>query len=256
MRRVFTIILSMLAAVLFTAATASATSSAAGATRSGSDRDFGVTEAPKGPTKTCVDTAHERNLAAWACMGSDLITKGKVEHLGKDNKQMRPVVSTDKAAPTDEWCEPYGLCTRVINDYTSETKANIWYGYGDQNVGTYDATLRNNLNGRQARLTTSLQLDGGPSLYFPSVTTQCWEEIAFWPDTDCGSKTMGGAFLPSEFSSWSDGPTGGNRLENSNEYYHSLGATFRPTGYPAQSGVLFETPYFYCWGDDPCYVAE
>ncbi|MHA6797974.1 hypothetical protein [Bounagaea algeriensis] len=250
MRRLFALVISVMAAVLLTTATASAAPAA------GTGGDFGVTEGPEGPTKMCVDTAHERNLDAWACMGSDLIVNGKVEHLAEDKKPMRPEVSTDQATPTQEWCEPVGLCTRIINDYTSETKANIWYGYGDENVGTYDATLRNNLNGRQPRLTTSLQLDGGPPLYFPDITTQCWEEITWWPDAECGSNTMGGAYLPGEFSTWRDGPTGGERLENSNEYYHGLSATFRPTGYPVQSGTLFETPYFYCWGEDPCYVAE
>jgi hypothetical protein len=84
-----------------------------------------------------------------------------VEQLSKSNQEP----SLSAASPTDDedsWCEPTGMCTRLISDYIRETKANIWYGYGGETVGSYDAVLRNNLNGRQPRLTTTLIYDELP----------------------------------------------------------------------------------------------
>ncbi|MGV4986204.1 hypothetical protein ACVB8X_32715 [Streptomyces sp. NRAIS4] len=245
MRRLITATVAALAAVLLSVGTASGAGH-------GKQHDL-TADVPAGPTKKCVTTAQQRDLASWACMGSTLLANGKAEQL--DKSAAKPAVTAKAATDDDEdsWCEPTGLCTRLISDYIRETKANIWYGYGDQTVGSYDAILRNNLNGRQPRLTTTLILDEGPPLYFPTVTTQCYEEISFWPDNPCGTDTMGGAYLNGPMARWDGGQRYGDRLDNSNEYYHALDASWVPTGYAPLSGRLFETPYFNCYGSDPCY---
>lgn len=250
MRRVITSTIAALTAVLLSLGAMTPAQSAENGTGA---RDL-TAAVPDGPAKKCVETAESRDLASWACVGSELLANGKVEQLGP--QEQRPTVSTYAPDDEDGWCETTGLCTRLVSDYIRETKANIWYGYGDRTVGSYDAVLRNNLNGRQPRLTTTLILDDGPPLYFPTITTTCYEEHTLWPDDTCGADTMGGAYLTTEGSRWSSGLRYGDRLENSNEYYHALDAGWVPTGYAPLSGRLFETPYFYCWGEDPCYFTE
>jgi hypothetical protein len=261
MRKPATAAASILGALLL-AVTTMATAHASPVSDDGTDHvrsaDSRLTSVPKGATKDCVDTAHRRDLRAWACVGSDLYANGKVEHLAKDNKPQKPTLTAAPNADDDSWCEPTGLCSRLVNDYIRETKANIWYGYGSENVGTFDAVLRNNLNGRQPRLTTTLIHDEGPALYFPDTRTICWEEESLWPDNECGTDVMGGAFLSTPGARWSSGEKRGAWLENSNEYYHELAASWVPTGRPPLSGTLFETPYFNCYGtsDDNCYFPD
>jgi hypothetical protein len=203
-------------------------------------------------SRHCVDAARARPASSWICVGSVLIADGTVHRLAPQQVAR----TAERADDYDSWCEYTGVCDRKINDYVMERKANIYYGYGDENVGTYDAILRINLNGRQPRYTTTLIWDGGPGIYFQRVQVACYESISWWPDEPCGTHTMGrGVYISGEGWRWTSGVVKGKWLSSSNEYYATLLARWVPTGRPPLAGQLFESPMFNCYGsdDDNCY---
>jgi hypothetical protein len=215
----------------------------------------------KGALSTeCTEMAKAAGLSNWFCVGGN-VYDAKTGEKKSDNLTRRQLQNGASAADDyDLWCEPTGICDRQISNYILESKANYEWGLIDSNgnythKGDWDAILRINLNGRSARFSQTLIWDSGPGLYFPRVWAVCYEEIPNWPDTVCGDHTTGqGVYITPGGWRW-DGPLfQGNYLANSNEYYLQFQSQARPTGYDQTMDVpYFESPYFYCYGGDPCY---
>lgn len=209
----------------------------------------------------CIQMAKKAKLEAWFCTGGNVFDARTGEQKS-DNLVQRQRESAEVSPLThdwDYWCEAQTICDRQISNYIMETKVN--YEWGTTNSegvytrrGLWDEILRINLNGRQARFWTAEIWDYGPSLYVPRIWARCWEQIDFFADEPCGEYTIdSGVYISSSSQQKRSEMKYTARLNDSNEYYLAVHAQVRPTGYGTLTQPPFESPLFYCYGNDNCY---
>lgn len=198
--------------------------------------------APAGsPLAACTSAAESRKLDRWSCLGGVLTWESPVAD--KDGQYVRSErIAAEVAGPPtaiaadddyDYWCENGSVCTRKISAYISETKGNGTYGDSNGSIGRHDLIIRTSLNGRQANWNVSVIWDGGPNIYFSNFNVNCRED-QLGPDSNCGVfRAIGnGNYIGPGRVRVNSGIIYGNRLNDANPYYATLGGYFTPDGYP------------------------
>lgn len=142
----------------------------------------------------------------------------------------------------DGWCENGSICGRNISQYITEVKGNAAYGNQYGAIGTYDAVLRVNLNGRQANGTVTIIWDSGPALNFNGSRYNCYQVGV----TACGSHVVADRRVTSTSRRSSSGLIYGNYLANSADYYNAFDTNFVPDGYPQYDAAPINTYKFTC----------
>ncbi|MEV0269894.1 hypothetical protein AB0H43_14040 [Hamadaea sp. NPDC050747] len=210
--------------------------------------------------RPCIETAIAMRPNAWVCTGYGLtiVDEGGTATFTSISPAVPETTEDLRGASIlsddyDTWCETGSICHRKINSYAEETKGNAAYGDSSGLIGTYDAIIRTNLNGRQGQWKVTLIWDGGPALNFYDVYIHCKEEISNFPDSNCGDHYAGAPRIGSFLWRWDSGTLYGNRLANSNEYYANLNLIFDPDGpYTAHSAGTLSTSQFNCYGTSNC----
>lgn len=224
--------------------------------------------------QNCVSVALKQKNQQWICTSEGLLVsknqRGEpVEHFtpvqsgtapeGKGAPEGRGAPGSEVGAMShdyDSWCESGSICSRKISSYIHETKGNAAYGNQNGVIGSYDAIVKTNLNGRQARWTVTLIHDSGPSLRFSYATMRCWQDRDWWTsDLHCGDKSVGSPSISRYNRVWTSYTIYSNYLANSDDYYAQFLTNFTPYGYPTYTAGPLRTANFNCYGgaNDICY---
>lgn len=209
----------------------------------------------------CVGKAAKMKASAWICTAEGLSIT--VDLHGKTVDRFIPLKSTDynaaPATPTaapetlstmavgddyDYWCETGTICHRNPSPYSEETKGNAAYGDGSGALGSYDAIIRTNLNGRQAQWDVTIIWDSGPSLAFSSTYVQCIEDSTF--PVICGTHDLSNYTLTSSSFRHAYPRIYGNKLNNADKYHGAFHTHFTPSGYGIYNASTLSTGRFTC----------
>lgn len=227
-----------------------------------------VTQADVKPAvQNCVSVALKQKNEQWTCTSEGLLVtrnhKGEaVEHFTPISSGMAPEgqdagPSSDQLGAMshdyDTWCEYGSICHRKISSYIHETKGNAAYGNQSGVIGSYDAVVRTNMNGRQHRWTVTLIHDSGPSLRFSYAKMRCWQDRAWMSDLHCGDRGIGSPSVSRYNRTWTSSLIYGNYLANSDDYYAQFLTNFTRYGYPTYTAGALRTAKVNCFGNDNCY---
>lgn len=207
------------------------------------------------PLDSCTTEAVRREIQSWVCIGNHLVEMSGNEptRLVPGGERSSPAIETSPSARLqdqddyDTWCEGGDVCSRRISAFISETKGNGAYGNATGSIGRFDVILKTNLNGRSPRWTISFIHDEGPPLNLENPQVQCFEDVNFFPDSDCG-------LYPSDQNPrigpgarrWNSQLLNGVPLEDENDYYGEVYARFTPDGQPPQTILPLRSANFNC----------
>lgn len=231
------------------------------------------TNAAGSPTVTqseaaCVESAAERNLEVWTCMGGTLTYFDERDvssnELRTVSVQVAPTLvtyATDAEAsmtpfdttvapmsttdPDNFWCESgASVCRNIGNDYNGKVKGNVLWGNTNGVRGEFDLVLKTKLNGRQSQASVKIFRDSGANLRFTNLRIECQHHgNAF----GCGSQFADNSDgVVSVTSSWIGPLVYGNRLEQKGTYNDRLTGRVTPTGAPVLPLPTLNGPNFAC----------
>jgi hypothetical protein len=184
--------------------------------------------------QNCFNAAQEAGAEAWVCTGDGLtVTAQDAEATSTFTSIPAPQAKTEQgpsvaaAEPSpDSWCENGGICNQKVSSYIAWTKGNAAYGDADGAIGSWDNTIRVNLNGRSPRYTLTEVLDSGPTLYL-DLTLDCREVPA--PYSWCGNSVRE-ATISAASRTWSSGLINGSPLSDATSYRALVGGHFTAAG--------------------------
>jgi len=224
-----------------------------------------VGESPGQPTplESCTNEAVRREIQSWVCIGDYLVEMSGNEptHMvphGERSSSVRVISTSARQQGQDDydtWCENGDVCSRKISTFISETKGNGAYGNASGRIGRFDVILKTNLNGRSPRWAISFIHDEGPSLNLDNPQVQCFEDVVFFPDSDCG-------LYPSDRNPrigpgarrWDSQLLNGVPLKDENDYSAEVYARFTPDGHPPQTIAPLRSANFNCpSGEANCF---
>lgn len=195
---------------------------------------------PDSPLAACVAAAKVMRPSAWTCLGGQLsmTTTNAAGELVTERREIVsvPMEETKLKAPMtsaiavpgaddyDAWCESGTICTRLINDYTSEVKGNAAYGDQDGVIGSFDQVLRQSFSGDTPRWRGVLIWDGGPAINGNNWHIRCRKSDAF-SDSVCGDNPWDpGTISSSSYRTWIPTSSGyrynSESLSGSSNKYH------------------------------------
>jgi hypothetical protein len=166
---------------------------------------------------------------------------------------------TGSADPDDAWCEfsPTAICHDRVSSYVATTKGNGKYGVGTQPLGNIDVVIRTNLNGRAGRWTVKLFWDDGPRVDFSILAVNCWEDMGWLPDPNCGTHYVSGTpWVGPTKPKYQSSTIYGNQLADANDYYAEVWGVFQADGWEEYPILLdsLKTMSFICpTGNGGCY---
>lgn len=220
----------------------------------------------------CIAQAVAEKANHWLCDSSGLSV------IGTDSAGRSAVIAHTAIAPAiiqsaqteaasaslttgddyDYWCETSGVCSRDISPYISETKGNATYGNANGVIGTFDVIIRTNLSYRTPNWKESLIWDGGPAVTFSELWIDCYENVDYWWDNNCGvfSPFSGGAYpvISGALGAWrwNSSTIYGNYLNNDSTYYALTNGRFYPSGYDQFLMESLSTDRYNCPHNSAC----
>lgn len=218
----------------------------------------------------CVALAAKVRAMAWVCTADGLAVSRDAR--GKAVSTFRALKSTDYTTAAtvqrtggvstlavgddyDGWCETGTICHRYPSNYAEETKGNAAYGNGSGAIGSYDAIIRTNLNGRQAQWDVTVIWDSGPSLSFYSTYMQCIQDWTV--PVICGTHDLSDRTVTRTSFRYAYPRIYGNKLTNADQYHGAFHTRFTPAGYPSVTAVTLSTKQFTCpSGTARCYFLK
>lgn len=148
--------------------------------------------------------------------------------------------------PDDTICENDGVCIIPVSDFISRVKGNATYGNATGVIGTFDALLTVNLNGRSPRYQFKFIHDTGPAVSLVDPTVQCIDGNGASPvDSVCGVFTGPTDPLISDLADTYTSPLISTPpLEDEGPYYASLTSFFDAGGFSSQIAPLRSEEWF------------
>lgn len=121
---------------------------------------------------------------------------------------------------------------------------NAAYGNSSGAIGSYDAIVRTNLNGRQAQWDVTIIWDSGPALSFYSTYVQCIDDWAV--PVICGTHDLANRTISGSNFRYAYPRIYGNKLVNADKYHAAFHTHFTPAGYPTYNASTLSTWQFTC----------
>jgi hypothetical protein len=199
---------------------------------------FGAVAAPAAaatptPTEQCAAIATQRELPDWSCLDGT-VTYRVVDETTTNTGR---IIST--SASGEVWAQEQLVATplsarigsrvgasplQVLSNYSAKSANTVVYGDGSQTIGTFDLSLKTNLNGGQPWFWVTFFKLSGPNVTIHSTVNCVWDKLF---DGTCGHFPVETVYA----GNYSSNRILGTKVPSAGMYFSTLTGNYTPDGY-------------------------